>query len=76
LAPVTGDGTPTATGVRELAGRQQRALHLGRVDVHAAADDEVDGPPADRQVALVVHPAEVAGAQPAVGHAEPAAPPQ
>ena len=54
-------------GVGELAGREQRALDLGRVDVHAAADDEVDGPAADGQVALVVQPAEVAGAQPAVG---------
>ena len=44
---------------------QQRLLHLARVDVHPAADDQVLGPVAQREVPVGVEAADVAGVQPA-----------
>src|SRR5690349_18967492 len=47
---------------------QQRVLDHPGVDVVAAADDQVLGPPGQVHQAAVVHLAEVAGVQPAVSH--------
>ena len=46
--------------------RQQRPLHLRRIDVHAAADDQILRPPLQREVAVRCALGQVAGAQPAV----------
>ena len=52
---------------RHTFGLVQIALHLGRVDVVAARDDEVFAAPHDRQAPMGVEAADVAGAKPAVG---------
>jgi hypothetical protein len=44
---------------------EEHLLDRHRVDVVAAADDQVLGPAGDPQVAVVVEPAEVAGVDPA-----------
>ena len=60
-------GTPsTATSATGGMG-EQHVLDLARVDVLAAADDHVLEPAVDAQVAALVHGAEVAGVQPALG---------
>ncbi len=48
-------------GDRRVPG--QRLLDLGGIDVVAAADDQILRPPGDEQVALVVHPPQIAGPQ-------------
>ena len=44
---------------------QQHLLDLARIDVHAAADDQVLGAVLQREVAVRVEAADVAGVQPA-----------
>src|SRR3970282_2313467 len=46
----------------------QHRLDLPRRDVLAAADDQVLRPAGDVDVAVVVHPADVAGVEPAAAH--------
>ncbi|WP_211231053.1 hypothetical protein [Streptomyces sulphureus] len=67
----TAQGHTSRTAVTEhrhsatSGGGVEDRLHLGRVDVLAAAQDEVGAPAADTQQ-TVPHGAQVAGAQPAV----------
>jgi hypothetical protein len=58
-------GVGLADGAGEGHGRvpDQRLLDLGGVDVVAAADDDVLGAARDPDVAVGVHPAQVAGAR-------------
>src|SRR5690606_3715316 len=59
------------TNYRDLPHRvvqQQDALYFGRVDVLSARDDQVISPVEYIQVAIFVHPADVARAEPAVHH--------
>ena len=60
-----GAGVRLADGTGEGHGRmrKQRILDLGRVDIMAAANDQVLGPPGDPEIAIGVDPAQIAGAQ-------------
>ena len=59
LAPV-GVGDAEHGDVADLRVGEELALDLGRVDVHAAADDHVDLAVAEEQVAVLVELADVA----------------
>ena len=59
LAPV-GVGDAEDGDVADLRVGEELALDLGRVDVHAAADDHVDLAVAQEQVAVLVELADVA----------------
>src|SRR5271166_337936 len=54
-------GQPDDGGVEDVGVLDQRRLHLGRVDVHPAAQDEVGAAVRDEEVAVLVEPADVAG---------------
>ena len=60
-----GAGVGLADGAGEGHGRmrKQRILDLGRVDIMAAANDQVLGPPGDPEIAIGVDPPQIAGAQ-------------
>ena len=59
LAPfVVGDAHHTGIADRRVA--EQHGLDLGRIDVHAAADDEVRAAIGEEEVAVVVDVADVA----------------
>src|SRR5690606_9339940 len=58
-----GVGLADGGGGGDLGVGQQRVLDLGGVDIVAAADDQILGAPGDPQIAVGVHPAQVAGAQ-------------
>ena len=64
LAPF-GIGPANHRHLADLRMGQQHLFDLARVDVGAAADDQVLGAVEQRQVAVVVQPANVAGGQPA-----------
>ena len=66
-SPSRSSGTPTTATSATPVERAQRLLDLGRVDVEAAGDVHVLEPVGDRQVAVLVERADVAGVQPAVG---------
>ena len=67
--PVVGDADDRDVGDRGVPG--QYRLHLGRVDVLAAGDDQVAEPVDDRQVAVGADRADIAGAVEAVGGQRP-----
>src|SRR5207248_8596161 len=49
---------------------EEGILHIGRVDVVAAPDDDLFGAAHDVKIAVLVEPAEVAGPEPPVGPRE------
>ena len=53
--------------LRDVGMAEDRVLDLGRVDVEPADDEHVLLAVGDLQVAALVHHADVAGVQPAVG---------
>ena len=66
-SPHFSSGKPTTATSATAGWREQQFLDLARIDVLAAADDHVLEPALDRAVAALVHRAQIAGVQPAVG---------
>ena len=65
LAPV-GIGYADRRDLAHVRMRQQRFLDFARIDIGAAGDDDVLGAVRQRQEAVFIEPADIAGAQPAV----------
>ncbi len=53
--------------IQDARHAEEKFLDLARIDIFAAADDHVLDAAGDTQVAVFIHDAEVAGAQPALG---------
>ena len=66
ISPSRSSGTPITAAARTAGDLAQQVLDLARRDVEAAADDDLLRAPDDREVAVVVEHAGVAGVQPPV----------
>jgi hypothetical protein len=66
-SPKSGCGTPTTADFGHAGHVVDAGFDLGRVDVVAAADDQVLAAADDGDIAVGIHAADVAGLEPAIG---------